>query len=335
MTNSAQSPTAEGLFQIHFYLAAHSHEMDAEVLHQCEGDILGITYEIGRLLDVEFRIEAMALGEGGIRYFLKVVGENAQAISLIVGVVSAVCGGTAWFMYGRPILNQQIEQNDLNLKRDRALSEIQIEQSKIDLKKAKIELRRLEKENSPEGPRAPETAAGRELPLEGPPGVEEVAPALSANPKIARKRSSFYSNLLQCDEVEAVSFAPSHHSSAYGSYFVPRAQFASFIINTEELTPEVLHNVNIEVVAPVLKPGNLKWHGNLEGKPISFRIQDDSFLEKVHAKGATFRHGTYIRCDLEVHSRQADSGEIEAYEYIVLRVRKIYALGSSAKPVSS
>lgn len=167
------APTA-GQFQVHFILKDESHNMDALVLHACEGDILGLLKEIAKQLDVNVQVDVMAYVEGGLSVNLSVLGKNAAALTLVVTVIGGICAAVQWGMYQPTLLKQQILQNDFALNRDRKLADQQVELNDLAIKKARLELKKMEQEASGEAPKMPSTKATRALPLEPPPTAEDV-----------------------------------------------------------------------------------------------------------------------------------------------------------------
>lgn len=319
---------AEGHFLVHFILADGSHDMDALVLHACEGELLGLIKEVGKQLDVDLRIEARAYGKGGIEVYLTFVGKHAVALGLIGATVTAICSSVVWWNYQSTLLEQQITQNEFNLQRDKKLTEQQIEQNELNLKKARIELKKQEQEASPVAQKAPATAATKSLPLEPPPKVEDVLPALLSSRRVIKLRSQFYETLLSYEKVTAVGFAPMHKPTHNEQQIVRRANFDSYVVKLVELEPTLVLNAEVEIVAPVLKRGSFKWRGVFEKRGISFELADEDFLACVMSKKVKFQNGTTLVCDLKVHLRENEAGEAEPHTYVVGQVHKHYNKGS-------
>jgi len=311
-----------GQFQVRFQFGDQSHSMDALVLHACEAELLTILKEVGKQLDVEFRIEAVAYQEGSLTWLLTFVGKHATALSLIGTAVTAICSATVWMTYQSTLLRQQIEQNDFALGRDRTLAEQQIEQNALAIKKARLELKRLEEEQSPAAAKAPSTAATKPLNFSSGPTAAEVVPALLSNQRIVKSRSEFYSNLLAYDKVSAVGFAPNHKPSLVDEVVVPRAGFRSYLVMPTELEPTVIRDAEIEIVSAVFKRGSFKWRGLLEKQAIAFDLCDDEFLSKVDRKEVKFQSGTTLICDLEIQLRETISGTPEPHAYTVRNVTR-------------
>lgn len=325
VSSEAQStPAAQpAQLKVHFILVDGSHQMDAQVLHECQGEVLALIREVGKHLDIAVSLEAVAYGEGGVEVFLNLVGRHAVALSLLGAAVTAIISAGVWMKYQSTLLQQQISQNDFALNRDKKLAEQQIEQNEINLKKARIELKKLAQESSPDAQKAPATGATKSLPLEPPPSAADVVPALLSKPRVVKLRSQFYEQLLSYEKVSAVGFSPRHRSTE-PEIVVPRAEFSRYVVMPHELQPTLIRGAEIEIVAPVLKRGGFKWRGLFEKRGINFDLLDEDFLTKVLAKKVKFQNGTTLICDLEIHLRDNAAGAIEPYGYVVRRVEKHY-----------
>lgn len=318
----AVGPT--GQFQVHFILKDGSHNMDALVLHDCEGELLGLLKEIGKQLDIDFHIDVTAYAEGGFSVHLSLLGKHAVALSLLGSVIAAICSAGVWMTYQRELLKQQILQNDFALNRDRKLADQQVEMNDLAIKKARLELKKMEQEATGEAPKMPATAATRLLPLEPATTAADVVPALLSNPKIIKLRSQFYQHLLPYEKVSSVGFSPSHDPSPRDEMIVHRANFSTYVVALQELDPTVIRDAEIEIVSPVFKRDAFKWKGVFEKHGISFDLIDEDFLAKVTAKKVKFQSGTTLVCDLEIHLRETGSGVPEPYRWVVTRVSSYY-----------
>lgn len=314
-----------GRFMVHFVLADQSHEMDAWVLHACEGDVLALVKEVAKQLDVYVRVETMARGEGGLEVYLNFIGKHAVALTLIGSAVAAICSGGTWWHYQSTLLAQQINANTVALERDKMLAAQQIEQNELNIRKTRLELKKLEQEVAPDAPRSPATNSNLSLHLENAPTVEAVLPALLANRRIIKLRSQFYESLLTYDKVKAVGFATTHRPSSDEEARVPRASFSDFVLRLEELEPMVIEQAEIQIIAPVLTRDGGKWRGRLDKHNISFVIRDEHFLTQVAVKQVKFQNGTAISCRLVVYLKEDETGVPQPYEYVVAEVHKLHS----------
>lgn len=322
-SEAAESNASTGELLVHFYLPPGSHQIDAYLLNKCEAELLSLLKEIGRQLDVSFEVEVHAYAEGGFIVMLKLVKAHAVALSLIGTVVVGVCTAADWLLYKAPLQQQQIDKNRFELERDKRLAAQQLEQNELNLRKARIELKRLELEASQGGSRDP-SAANLSLPLEPLPEPKDVIPALLGQRKVVRHRSNFYESLLEHDRVSQVGFAQSHGASAAQEHVVTRQQFADFVVTLEAIPPEPPTRVQLEIVSPVLRRGTYMWRGILGKKVISFKILDEDFLRKVASRKVKFQSGTTLDCDLEVRPKEDETGEVTLNSYFVVRVHRHY-----------
>lgn len=313
---SAGELEQEGQFLVHFYLDGEGHQMDALVLHACEGHVLSLFREVGSQLGVGFRIETRAHPEGGLQVWLTLIGDHAAALSVIGGTMAALFTAGKWAAYDRPLIRQQRELNELNLKRMR------------------LELKRMEAEAEPEQT-SPATGATKPLDLEPPPQIEEVLPALIEKRKVALLRSSFYKSLLNEPRAHAVGFAPMHEPHASQERRVPREQFQSYVLDSVDLPPLTYRKVEIEVVSPVLTRRALKWRGIFERQIISFEITDPDFLARVANKKVVFQNGTTLLCDLVVHPKENEVGDIVSASYVAEKIHKHFTKAVQRRSVGA
>ncbi len=188
----------------------------------------------------------------------------------------------------------------------------------------RLELKRLEAEAAADAEKAPATNATKPLNLEPPPSVEDVLPSLEDKRRVVRYRSNFYQALMRDQRVNAVGFAPEHRPSAKREQVVHRADFGAYVLGNYDLAPQRFLKVEVEVVAPVLTRKALKWRGVFEKHGISFEIADQAFLDRVTNKRVTFQNGTTLVCDLVVHWRENETGDLEPYAYVVEKIHKHY-----------
>jgi hypothetical protein len=296
----------EGQLLVHFHLDDGLHQMDAQVLHDCEGYVLCLLQEVGKQLDLDFRIEARAHPEGGVEVWLTAVGKHVAALTLMTSIVAGCFAAGKWIIYDKPLTEQQHEKNDLTLK------------------KLRLEIKKMELEAAVGAEKAPATKANRSLDLEAPPTIEEVLFALEEKNRVKRFRSNFYKTLEREQRVTAVGFAPLHRAPVDTENIVQRAEFGLYILGKSELDPTRFENVEIEIVAPVLQRKALKWRGIFSKQSISFAITDQKFLDLVADKRVAFQNGTTLVCDLLVHWQENDSGDPEPYLYTVDRIHHQY-----------
>lgn len=79
-------------------------------------------------------------------------------------------------------------------------------------------------------------------------------------------------------------------------------------------------NVRIDIVAPVLRKRKIKWQGIYNSQQIPFRLCDADFKNSVLNGEIDFTGGTYIICDLIVHTSVDKEGETKISGYDVVEV---------------
>ncbi len=299
----------KGELKIHYYLPNNSHEMDALVRNRCEGEILGLLKEIGRILGVAFTVDTVPSAPGGLEEHLLLVGEYKEQIFFIKDIALALMtagGGFGGLLFVKSKLKHASQQTTLN--------DLAIEKARLEIEKMRQEVERTQGENE-------------SLQLEGSLSAGDVAVALLSRKKVMLKRSNFYREVTSYHRVEAVGFSNSHDRSA-GENVVPRDAFSSFIVGPEDLEPELYKKVEIEVVSPVLKTGIHNWRGLFQRKGISFEMADSEFRRSVLDQEVQFQNGTKMICDLEVHQRDNEVGEPEVTKRVV---RKVYSIAYEPK----
>lgn len=292
-----------GEFKVHYHLNGGSHRMDALVRNRAEGELLALLKEVGIVLGLPVHVETHAYGEGGLIEYLNLIFQNKEQIAFAMALLTPLLGA--------PIYFDKIKQS----KQQTALNE-------LNLKKLKLEI--LEKEQAAaEGVgKKNEEAKNGELPLEAMPTANEIVEALLTRKKIARRRSNYYEILLIDSKIDAVGFVPSHRKDAIES-LVKRGEFANFVIAITDLEPLLYERIPLEIVSPVLRSGSIKWRGIFEKKVVSFELQDHAFRSDVVSQGVQFQNGTTLICDLQVHQREDETGDIGIAGYAVTKVHEV------------
>jgi hypothetical protein len=292
-----------GEFKVHYHLNGGAHRMDALVRNRAEGELLALIKEVGAALGLPVHVETHAYGEGGLIEYLNLIFQNKEQIASVMAILGPLLA--APFYLDKYKQSKQLTQlNELNLK------------------KVKLEIK--EKEDAAaerEGKKSTE-AKNEVLPLESMPTADEIAQALLARKKIARRRSNYYAVLLIDAQIDAVGFVPSHRKDAIEN-MVKRGDFANFVIARSDLEPLVYERIPLEIVSPVLRSGPIKWRGLFEKKVVSFELQDQAFRSDVVSQNVQFQNGTTLICDFEVHQREDETGDIEVAGYTVTKVHDV------------
>lgn len=283
--------TSVGGIELHYYLKNSEHSMDAVLRNRCEAELLAIFHEVAATLGVTVQIDAQALSEGGLREVWRWAGENSGQLSVVLSTVAILVA----------LAPQIYETEEETLSKE--LTELSIEEKKLQIEKLRQELRDLE-------PQAEKAARDNAVRL------------LKKEPKIVVRRSNFYKNLNGRENVESIGisaldqtlkpFAPERS--------VPKGRFHEFILTSHSIKPLVIESAKIEVVSPVLREGRYKWKGIYEEQLIGFTMQDADFQYQVLREEVTFQHGTFLECVLNVYRKLDEVGEVEITGYVVTTV---------------
>lgn len=292
-----------GEFKVHYHLAEGLHQMDATTRNRAESELLALLRELSSTIGAPFQVETKAREEGGIVELWSFVFQHKEHIALVMAILGPLLSAAPFYRAKLRQSKQQTIMNDLTIQ-------------KLRLELAEKEDAAAERADSK---RSGKTAA---MPLEPPLAPSEIAKALLARKKIARRRSNYYERLLEDPRIQAVGFAPTHLRDAR-EQIVLRNQFPEFVVAPTDIEPLAYNNVSIEIVSPVLRSEGLKWRGFFEKKVISFELRDQDFRDRVATKRVQFQNGTLLRCDLEVLQREDETGDTEIAGYIVNAVHEV------------
>ncbi|AXG73737.1 hypothetical protein DVK85_05610 [Flavobacterium arcticum] len=274
-------------FQLHYYLKDNEHSLDAFVLNKAESELLKIFKEVLVTLNLEGEIafEAIAIEEGGIKSFYKLL--RKKKTKKRINKVLIFLGGIL------SVVITDIVSNKLNT--DTEYEQLQKDEIKLRIQKLKQDLEK--EDNSEEDEKV---------------YVRDLYFYITHNDKIKIFKSNFYSALLDDGKVEQISTQllnkdriPYEQES-----IVSRANFDRFIIHTRQIEPIYQESIIIEIVAPVLKKSKMKWKGVYDDKPINFNLRDTEFRNSVLNGEISFSSGISVVCDVELEQSINDEGEV-------------------------
>lgn len=271
-------------FEAHYYFNDSSHCIDSVLRNRCEAEILAILQEASLAFDIDFSILSEAFSEGGFRDKWRMLGKNANQITLILTIITTLL----------TIKTNLFDTTNENLEKE--LIELQIEETKLNIEKLKKELK--------EDNVSSETVA-------------KATAHLSKNLKIIKRKSNFYSEISQHEKISKIGFSASNKNSIItNEKLVSRENFGDHILKTNKIKT-IETEAEIEIISPVLKEGNYKWKGIYEKKPISFTMSDESFKDLILVQNIPFQHGTKILCLLRIKRELDEVGEIKISGYSV------------------
>ncbi|MEZ9819557.1 hypothetical protein AB4238_02870 [Shewanella sp. 10N.286.45.A1] len=278
--------------ELHYYFNDASHSMNALVRNQCESEFLAIAIEIAKELNFAVELESEAYREGGLKEIWKVIGKNGVQVSILISVIA--------------IVSSRVPLNDPEI------DDLQKQNLRLSIEEKKLRIRKLNKEL--EQDHVNENT------------IIKVAEALETNLKIVTRKSNFYKQLNRYNKVDRIGFSSlnSNDFPITDERIVLRNKFRNFIIQSHNLTPIIVEDALIEIVAPVLKEGRFKWKGVYDNESISFSMNDKEFNLDVLHEVISFKHGTAIECVLLNHQKLDETGEIQITGHSVSTVlRKI------------
>ncbi len=287
--------------QIHYFLKDDFHSMDAYLKNKAEFEVLRIFKEVTEILELdgELLFESIAIGEGGIKAYYKLLKKKKvkrsvkNALLFLGGILSAIITDV--------VVNE--------ITRDGEYEKMKKEEVRLHIEKLKKDLESDDK-----------TTEEQTL------IIENLSIYIGETNKVKLFKSNFYSNLLKEDKIEKVSTQRLNEDlePITKENIVPREHFDKFIIHTIEIEPEYKESEIIEIVAPVLKKGNMKWKGIFNGKPINFYMRDAEFRMAVINKEISFSNGTNIIADIEMEQTMDDDGEIQIGTISVFNVTDVF-----------
>ncbi len=278
--------------ELHYYFNDVSHSMNALVRNQCESEFLAIAIEIAKELNFAVELESEAYREGGLKEIWKVIGKNGVQVSILISVIA--------------IVSSRVPLNDPEI------DDLQKQNLRLSIEEKKLRIRMLNKEL--EQDHVNENT------------IIKVAEALETNLKIVTRKSNFYKQLNRYNKVDRIGFSSlnSNDFPIIDERIVLRNKFRNFIIQSHNLTPIIVEDALIEIVAPVLREGRFKWKGVYDNESIYFSMNDKEFNLDVLHEVISFKHGTAIECVLLNHQKLDETGEIQITGHSVSTVlRKI------------
>lgn len=281
-------------FELHYFLAGRSHSIDAFTRNKAEAELLAVVKRTADLLDVDCRLEAQALSEGGIIEIWNAVGANSAQINIVLVAAALI--------FTRLPPPKDAEQASL----DKELTELSIEQKRLEIRKIREQLNSSADKSNDESPEEDDTSRAVDL--------------LIQDPQVAVRRSNFYSYVLNEEKVGGLEFSSVVFDNHFTSGMVQRNSFPQFILQTKNLEPVTVDDALIEIVSPVLREGRFRWKGIFNEERIGFDMQDQYFRTQVLNEEVTFQHGTLIECVLEINRKLDETGAIKITGYAVKTV---------------
>ncbi|WP_027375817.1 hypothetical protein [Kaistella palustris] len=278
---------------LHYYLYDDSHEIDAFFRNDSERELLNLFQEVINDLDLRVRIESTPSKEGGYIEIWQFVDDNKELISLVVSLLTLI-------LSRYPVKNKRLDK-------------AQIENLELDNLLKKEELKKLGITNYE---KIDETA------------VRKIIDFLLKNYKIIWRRSNFFKKLTGNKDVKKIGINKLFNFKASDEEITLRlGDYEQFILFNEEI-PDIKNNeVTIDLISSVLKKGNFRWRGFLNGQIINFVMEDESFKRLVFDGLLTHNNNVKLKVILNNSRKIDDSGLIRITKYYVSKVISYFVGG--------
>lgn len=285
--------------EFHYKFEDDSHSMNAIVFNKCEGEVLAILKEFSQKLQIQIEVETEPIEQGSLRSWLKIKG-NSGNVTIKDLILIAAIGGFAANVFSSPITTTISEV--INRSIDLIFEDDEITRLKELREKKQLELDILKIEEE----------------------LRERSTKIDEN-IIIKRRSNFYSNLKQYPKVRELSISlENNQRQTAKECHINRLSFDSYVLETDDIDPIVESNAIIEIVSPVLKKGKYRWAGILSGEVIQFKMSSVEFKTLVQSGKIVFKNGFTIDCELAIHRKMTNEGEIKITSYEVLLVNQYY-----------
>lgn len=323
--------------QLHYYLRDGGHSMNAHVRNKCEAEALAAFQHILGQLGLQVEIETQAFEEGGLREIWKIVTKPENAYGNLMVLMALIIPNfiTAWKTPTPDKEKEAIEKE---------ISKATLEERRLSVEKLRHEIQQLQRAQPPAAPpgaaaSAPEQAArapSATFSAVSEATVRSAMEVLAYDTKVITRRSNYYKTLLPYGKVTNVgmSYLRDHTLRIdRDDVVVNRESFIEFILKTNKLPSEIVEEAIIEIVAPVIKAGNIQWKGIFQDKPIGFAMRDKAYKDMVLRREVSFLSGDAIRCQLGIERELNEIGEAVITGYLVnVVLEKIDSRGVAVTP---
>lgn len=282
--------------ELHYYFSDNSHGFDAIVRNECEKELLNLYHEVAKSLEFKLLVQSEPPKEGGFVELWKFIGENPNQITLIVSAIALIISRI-------PVENKKLTQ-------------LQIENLKLDNKLKKEELRELKLKSKTE------KDIDEEL-------IKKVIELLMIDYKITWRRSNFYRKMAQYKRIYKISTQRLINDERVGSNReISQNEFYNFILSTDELPKNEIEEAVIDLISPVLKSGNFYWKGFLNNDIVNFQMTDPNFKLMVQHGNIPLNNKVILNTLLVQDRKIDENGEIKIIKNTVPLVIKYTVNGT-------
>ncbi|MBD5274246.1 MAG: hypothetical protein HDS36_05310 [Bacteroides sp.] len=271
--------------EIHYFTDNGEHQIDAFALTKCSSNLLDIISVFSKKLNVNIKINTLALGEGGIKQWLKIVKEQEDKTAPITTEVIKYLVLSALGIVG--FIGHEIYQY---IREDHELA---------DLKKEAL-IKYLEDSD-----------------IQNSEKLENKVSKLRSNFYESASKATNISSI-------SFSSINTDGDTEYERN-VNRASFPTFILTDNTLNPIDIEDATILITSPVIAKAKYnKWHGIYNNENIEFKMLSNEFKHLVQSGEVTFKNGFSINCFLRIYRSLNEKGEERITKYEVIRVNNYY-----------
>lgn len=268
-----------------------SHSLNAYIRNNCEKEFLAIIKTLSTELGVHTNVNVESKKDGSlIDVYNFIVSQNGLAIAVWATFFLEI------IKYAFP-RKTNMEREGLDIENERGLLEL--------IKKAK------------------------ELEEQGvilPPKIEKRLRNIYLNQKVKKKKSNFFKNLQKEQKIKSLEVSSvdiNDKTKKQVLFLIPREDFESYLLHSDDLESEIDNKAVVEVISPVLKNGKYMWRGiyRRENLTHEFVMVDKDFKKTVIEDGISFRNGTELECEVEICKKLNDDGDVFNAKY---KINKVY-----------
>lgn len=275
--------------QLHYFFNDETHTIDSILRNECEKELLFLFKEIAETLDLSLRLETEPTEEGGFIEIWSFLGENTIQITLIISVVTIV-------------LSRFTVEN-------KELTQLQIENLKLDSEIKRQELKKLNLENLREDKDLTDDI------------VKNSTDLVLKNYKTSWRKSNLFKKLNNYPKVDYIELQRLKDRSSVGPpRKVLKGSFQKFILKSDDLPNLEIEGAIIDVISPTIKPGNFRWKGFYGKEIITFEMNHSRFKHDVLNGNVHFSNTFSIKVNMTQIRKIDQDGNVKVTNTIINRV---------------
>lgn len=280
--------------ELHYWFNDETHSMNAIVFHKCGNDFLCIANELANKLNINVEIEILPLENGGLRSVFKFISNDKLDLkkAIIIFILTSVA-----FTPITTTIDEITRRSIEYFFESPEIKELKAETMKTQLHydKAKLKYNLMQLSDS----------------------IDEYL--------IKKKKSNYFESLRAYSKIKEVSVSITDDKKhVIHEHKIARESFDEYIMDSDDLEPEVNESAVIEIVSPVLKKGKYKWVGIYNGQVIQFNMKSNEFKTLVQTGKIEFKNGTSINCNLITYQKISTEGAIKITGYDVTMVNEYF-----------